>query len=201
LKLKRYFPAQPVQCSTDVGGKVPNGGAEAYVELAKAINTLGDYRLASTCNTLKWAINPMTTDGANNSLHSLLSEYDYDYSLVAFKASGSPFVNQNVALPIGSTFGGFQRAGELGSSCFAMAIDLETSNGLEISGLNAEEQSDISLIARFSSPQSAGFIFDVFTFIDSMIVLRENNVSFILKLGIGINSINLWYKIMICLKK
>ena len=70
--------------------------------------------------------------------------------------------------------------GDLGSGCFAMAIDLETSNGLEISGLNAEEQSDISLIARFSDMQSAGFLFNVFTYIDSMIVLRENNVLFIL---------------------
>jgi hypothetical protein len=59
---------------------------------------------------------------------------------------------------------------------FGMAIDLETSNGLEISGLNAEEQSDISLIARFSKAQSEGFIYDVFSYIDSMIVLRENNV-------------------------
>lgn len=66
--------------------------------------------------------------------------------------------------------------GNLGSSVFCMAIDLETSNGLEISGLNASEQSDISFIARWSSPQKAGFVFDVFTYIDSMIVLKENNV-------------------------
>lgn len=76
-----------------------------------------------------------------------------------------------------------------------MATDLETSNGLEISGLNAEEQSDISLLIRYSAQQGVGaadagktfattpaniaangMIFDVFTYIDSMIVLRENNV-------------------------
>jgi len=71
-------------------------------------------------------------------------------------------------------------AGNMGSGCFAMAIDLETSQGTEISGLNAEEQSDISLIARYSAFQQNGFIFDVYTYVDSMIVLKENNVSFIL---------------------
>ena len=79
-------------------------------------------------------------------------------------------------------------AGFMGSSCFAMAIDLETSQGTEISGLNAEEQSDISLIARYSAAQASGFIFDVFTYIDSMIVLRENNVN-PFNIGFGINSI------------
>jgi ornithine carbamoyltransferase len=54
----------------------------------------------------------------------------------------------------------------MGSQCFAMAIDLETSNGLEISGLNAEEQSDISLLARFSAAQGSGFSYDVFTYIE-----------------------------------
>lgn len=29
----RYFPAQPVQCSTAIGSGVSNGGAEAYVEV------------------------------------------------------------------------------------------------------------------------------------------------------------------------
>lgn len=71
-----------------------------------------------------------------------------------------------------------------------MAIDLETSNGGEISGLNAEEQSDISLIARWNNPQgpSTAMVMDVFTYIDSMIVLRENNVIIINK-GFGANSI------------
>ena len=57
-----------------------------------------------------------------------------------------------------------------------MAINLETSNGLEISGLNAEEQSDISLIANYSSAQASTSIMEVYTFYDAMIILRENNV-------------------------
>ena len=188
--LIRYFPAQAVQCATEVGGKIPNGGCEAYVELAKALNVLGDYRLSSNVNTLRWAMNPMSTNGSNAAAHNLLSEYDYEYSLVQWKTSGSPVVNKNVTLPTASGVGGTSYAGEIGSSHFCMAIDLETSNGLEISGLNAEEQSDISLIARFSDVQSSGFVFDVFTFIDSMIVLRENNVMILLRIGFGVDSIS-----------
>jgi len=176
--LKRYFPAQPVQCSTQVGGTVPNGGAEAFVELSKALNTLGDYRLSAPINTGRWAMNAGTNTSNITSSHNILPEFDYDYDLVSYKYSGSPVVFRSMsslatAFNVNSANG---TAGNLGSSCFAMAIDLETSNGMEISGLNAEEQSDISLIARYSTTQAAGFVFDVFTYIDSMIVLRENNV-------------------------
>lgn len=184
----RYFPAQAVQCSTEVGNRIPNGGCEAYVELAKALNTLGDTRLASNLNTTRWAFNPMTQSSSSGT-HTLLSEFDYDYALVSWKSSGSPVVSKYTVFPI-VTGSGSAYAGDLGSSHFAMAIDLETSNGLEISGLNAEEQSDISLIARFSDAQSSGFIFDVFTYIDSMIVLRENNVRILLKIGFGVDSIS-----------
>lgn len=100
---------------------------------------------------------------------TVLPEHDYNYSLVGFSNGGIPFVHKVSGTNNGSS-------GTMGSCMFGMAIDLETSNGLEISGLNAEEQSDISLIARFSKAQNSGFIYDVFSYIDSMIVLRENNV-------------------------
>jgi len=177
----RYFPAQPVQCSTEVGGTVPNGGAEAYVELAKALNTLGDYRLSVPVNSLRWSMNPgVLYTAAAGSVHTLLPEFDFDYACVRYKSTGAPVLVKTAFCPTtvsgSSVTDGQQIAGDCGSGCFAMAIDLETSNGLEISGLNASEQSDISLLARFSAGQSAGFIFDVYTYIDSMIVLRENNV-------------------------
>lgn len=171
----RYFPAQPVQCSTEVGGVTPNGGCEAYTELAKAINTLGDARLSAPLNTLNFATNPGSVDTTINSNHTVLPEYDYDYAVTGYKYSGSPIVYER-AYPGRDQGIGSYHCGNQSSGCFAMAIDLETSNGLEISGLNAEEQSDISLIARYSHVQQAGFVFDVFTYIDSMIVLRENNV-------------------------
>lgn len=165
----RYFPAAPVQGSLSPGANVPNGGAESYVELAKALNILGDYRLSSSVNSTRWALNPSSTTFTSATNNTIMQEFDYDNALVGFKPSGAPVIR-----PVAT--GTVSTAGDMGSACFAMAIDLETSSGLEISGLNAEEQSDISLIARFSAAQQAGFSYDVFTHIDSMIVLRENNV-------------------------
>jgi hypothetical protein len=162
----RYFPAAPVQCSTAVGGKVSNGGAEAYVELTKALNMVGDYRLSSNCNTLKWALQP-TSNGT-------LNEHDYSFALRSYDAAGFPVVRQ-----IEGAANSF--CGTMGSACFAMSTDLETSNGVEISGLNAEEQSDISLLANWAAPQTTGntvtpSALEVYTYYDAMIVLRENNV-------------------------
>lgn len=168
--MTRYFPAAPVQNATTVGGNVSNGGAESWIELQKALNYVGDNRLAVPCNALKWAINPMSVDGSTFSLNGFgtLPEFDYYYTNIGWH-NGSPFASL-----ITSSVNAF--AGNMGSSCFVMAIDLETSNGGEISGLNAEEQSDISLIARWSHTQNTAFVFDVYTYIDSMIVLKENNV-------------------------
>ena len=120
----RYFPASPVQCSTNTGSKVTNGGAEAYTELAKALNILGDYRLSTGCNVSRWA-NPVGTNGITRFLQN--ADYARSCTLVE-PTNGIPFV-------IASGVGGDQ-----GSACFAAAISLETSNGIEISGLNAEEQ-------------------------------------------------------------
>ena len=142
------------------------------------MNTLGDARLATPSNVLKWAVPPMSQQwNAAATTFTTLPEFDYRFQTVRWQ-NGSM-----IALPVenanqngGATGNAF--CGNVGSSCFAMAIDLETSNGGEISGLNAEEQSDITLIARWNTPQSVavGTIFDIFTYIDSMIVLRENNV-------------------------
>ena len=177
-KLTRYFPASPVQNATQVGGSVSNGGAESWVELSKALNHLGDARLAVPCNVLKWAIPPCSNNNTSATpTFNALPEFDYQNALVAWR-NGSPvvlriegFTGVSDGTATGNAF-----CGNMGSSCFAMAIDLETSNGGEISGLNAEEQSDISLIARWNVPQSSGMVFDIYTYIDSMIVLKENNV-------------------------
>lgn len=165
----RYFPASPVQGSLTVGSNVSNNGVEAYIELAKAINILGDNRLSTNVNSIKWGLNSGAQASFASGPHAVLQEFDYDIALVGFKASGAPVVKDTAT----QTTAG---SGDMGSQCFAMAIDLETSNGLEISGLNAEEQSDISLLARFSAAQGSGFSYDVFTYIDAMLVLKENNV-------------------------
>lgn len=171
----RYFPAAPVQCSANVGSGISNGGAEAFVELQKALNVVGDYRLSTNVNTARW--------GLQNSV-GVLQEFDYMTSLKSIGANGVTTVNV-----VESKFNSF--SGTLASQCFAMAIDLETSNGVEISGLNAEEQSDIALIANWKQPQVTGVAhnlggipivgnvptaLEVYSYYDAMIVLRENNV-------------------------
>jgi hypothetical protein len=120
----RFFPASPVQCSTTVGSSISNQGAEAYIELQKALNIIGDYRLSTPVNTSRWAI-----QNANGGLQ----EFDFTQSMKSFNAAGVPQI-----FPTSDTTNAF--AGTLGSQAFAMAISLETSSGLEISGLNAEEQ-------------------------------------------------------------
>ena len=143
---------------------------------------------------MKWAVPPYCVFVPGGSPISLqynnLPEFDYRDALV--RMDNGSFATIQVEQPALCSL-----AGNIGSSCFAMAIDLETSNGGEISGLNAEEQSDISLIARWNLPQASGFVFDVYTYIDSMIVLRENNVVFNFIVGSRINSIKLWNQIMI----
>jgi hypothetical protein len=84
--------------------------------------------------------------------------YNSDGTVTAQTAQTAPFV------------------GGIGSACYCAAIDLETSNGVEISGLNAEEQSDIAFIGQWNNQQSSSFILTVFTYYDAMLILRENNV-------------------------
>jgi hypothetical protein len=162
----RFFPASPVQTSTSVGSALTNGGAEAYVELQKALNIIGDYRLSTPVNSTRWAL--------QNFGGATFNDTDFVQSLKSFSAAnGDPAMAATA-----STANVF--SGDLGSQCFAMAISLETSSGLEISGLNAEEQSDIALIAYWKLPQNlsggGNTSLEVYTYYDAMIVLRENNV-------------------------
>jgi hypothetical protein len=177
----RYFPAAPVQTSTTVGADATNGGAEAFIELQKALNIVGDYRLSTGCNTAKWAMAPFGTSRFVGDFETHYSESDYAFALTTYDDQGRPYPEQITypgtgAYPFDSNRNPNAFCGNLGSSCFAMAIDLETSNGVEISGLNAEEQSDISLVATYARAQEANFNMEVYCFYDAMIILRENNV-------------------------
>ena len=173
----RYYPPSPVQLSDTMGGKVTNGGAEAYAELEKALNIVGDYRLSTSCNSGRWAMVPASTTftaGGAGSVASYFHEYDYSTTQTGFTAVGVPIRASVSSASIGATGNVF--AGTMPSSCYVSAISLETSNGMEISGLNAEEQSDISFIGNWSGGQAPGFAFEVYSYYDSMIILRENNV-------------------------
>jgi hypothetical protein len=170
----RYFPAAPVQLSTVIGGSVSNGGAEAFLELEKALNIVGDYRLQTSTSSNRWAI-PVATANITpqGGTATALPELDYVCSIQSW-TNGCPTykkVSSATASTTGSPF-----AGSAGSCCFTMSTDLETSNGVEISGLNAEEQSDIALIANWSAAQNSSFVLEVYSYYDAMIILRENNV-------------------------
>lgn len=178
----RYFPAAPVQVSTNVGSAISNGGCEAYVELQKALNQVGDYRLSTSCNVSRWGL---------QNYSGVLQDFDFSRSLTTIGATGIP-----VFFIVESGTNAF--SGTLGSQCFGMAVDLETSNGLEISGLNAEEQSDIALIANWTSPQVTGVSatpssIEVYSYYDAMIILKENNVYYFIILGYPIDSIKYVY--------
>ena len=134
----RYFPAAPVQTSNVIGGSIPNGGAEAFVELEKALNIVGDYRLSTGMNTNRWAI-PASSAAITPIGGTATSQPELDYacSISAFQAYGNPtykLITNNLLIN-GNAF-----CGNVASAAFAMSTSLETSNGIEISGLNAEEQ-------------------------------------------------------------
>lgn len=169
----RYFPAAPVQTSLSTGSSSANSGCEAFVELQKALNIVGDYRLSTGVNTNKWACMPFQQAYSIGPFSTFYSELDHALSITSYTTVGRPYAEPTV-IPATATGNAFH--GNLGSCAFAMAIDLETSNGVEISGLNAEEQSDISLVATYKEPQDNAFVIEVYAYYDAMLILRENNV-------------------------
>lgn len=167
----RYFPGQPVQCCSQVGSAINNGGTEAWLELCKALKIVGDYRLSTPANITRWAIQA--------SASGTLLEKDFNQTILYQTATtGCPvYLAQTLGFPATVSNGS---SGTTGSSCFAMAINLETSNGVDISGLNAEEQSDISFMCSWKNVQITANL-EVYSFVDSMLVLRENNMIELIK--------------------
>ena len=161
----RYFPAAPVICSNyQTSPGTPNGATEAFIELQKALNTLGDYRLSTAVNAMTWGDKYRdVNDGIV--LPSSVQESDGTYSVYT-QISGQTVVGN----------GGNLGSSPISNGCFCMAINLETSNGAEISGLNAEEQSDISLMCQWSAAPSRSMVVESYVLFDSMIILRPNNV-------------------------
>jgi len=162
----RYFPAAPVICSNyQTSLNTPNGATEAYIELQKALNTLGDYRLSTSTNAITWGQKYMTTGVTSGP--TTLQEADGTYGLLTTST-----LNEIASA------GNDLSATTVGNGCFCMAINLETTNGAEISGLNAEEQSDIALSCQWGAAPNAvsDFMLESYVLFDSMIILRPNNV-------------------------
>lgn len=170
----KYYPASPVVTGSGVKS---NGGAEAYIELAKALYTVGNYQLSSAVNALRWGHSIYGYSAAGPWTYSGEAEQDFEKEVVLQQATSGGF--QVVGLK--STVNVF---GQAGSQCFAQAISLETAASADYSGLNAEEASTIILRNKYSAKPGAvaaggatetAFDTIVFTYIDKMIVLGENN--------------------------
>jgi hypothetical protein len=161
----RYFPAAPVICSNyqSGGDGRSNGATEAFIELQKALNTMGDYRLSTAVNAITWGA-PYIAGTLSTTLQESDGTNTYAGGTSGYNATAVQCLNRSGSVA--------------GNGCFAMAINLETSNGAEISGLNAEEQSDISLMCQWGStgPSAGTFTVESYVLFDSMIVLRPNNV-------------------------
>jgi hypothetical protein len=117
----RYMPAQKVECRY--------GAAEAYLELAKTINTLGDYTFSGRIQPHEWS----------------------------------------------SSISAKQTAGEK----FIIACEFENTDVFPntISGLNAENQSDINLFIETSSASVApGKTLHVFTARDNLLIVRNGHL-------------------------
>jgi len=160
----RYFPAAPVQCSAVNGtGALTPQGAEAYMELAKALNIVGDYRLSTFVNPFTFG-SVSAPDGGG----IYPQEGDHQFSFTKYDMNG--------VLVASANYGATTITKPIPSANFAMAASLETSNGFEVSGLNGEEQSDISLIANYSGGQDKdNFQYEVYVLYDAMLILKENN--------------------------
>ena len=151
----KYYPAQPVTCGN---GTSCNGGAEAYRQLEKALNIVGDYRLSTAQNPLRWC----RSGGPTLKYGGVSQPFDWPSNSggLAFAAS---------------------RGYMAGPSSFVIAQDLETSSGAEVAGLNGEEQNDITLNITYSEKQSSECQYLVYVYYDAMLVLRENNLVELIK--------------------
>lgn len=201
----RYYPAAPVICSTTIGGNTSNGGGEAFIELSKALNTLGDYRLSIDANAVSFATPPLICDQVispvnyisdfavqvNGTEYAFLNEYDGRFLVVSNQdtSRGSSMIALEVEAPRSANLNAVMVAGDYAgkvgfgtpSSCFAAAINLETSSGIEISGLNGEIATSITLYMNYSNPQNTDFTYITWSYIDVMLILQANNIVTLVK--------------------
>lgn len=166
----RYFPASPcIVNSPELPTGYTSGGVEAFMELQKALNMVGDYRLSCAPNSSSWNAQFVSTGESIFSDGLAITQINTNGKTAASTkgyATGAAPPYTNYFLPANDTTG-----------TFCMAICLETTNGAEISGLNAEEQSDISLMVNFNgNAASSGYQLDTYVLYDALLVLKPNNV-------------------------
>jgi hypothetical protein len=180
----RYFPAQPVEVHTSLQYNDGPEGVEALFELQKALDIVGAYQTGTLFNAQNWCNSFQQHFGRNALLNASLRNYSA--------------MNRDTIGPykIGTQSEGATTANGLASGClldladhldcaqaggpfFIMAADFETSNGLEISGINAEEQSDILLQIKNDAPSQVSNYnvqLNVFVCYDALMIIKPNNV-------------------------
>lgn len=163
----RYYPASPCM-NTFIDG-VRTGSCEPFIELQKAIKTLGDPTIVSAINSARWNIPASLYDGltTGEGYPSSIACSDGKLTYATTSANGFPAE--------GATRNSLDEGGLVLSSVFCMAACLESSNGRELSGLNAEEQSDINLMIKFQTAPPAGYEVVTYTLVDKVMIVRENN--------------------------
>jgi len=191
-----YYPAQEVEVHRTQRYTDRCFGREALFELQKALDTVGSYQSGSHFNSLNWC-NPVQQcirriDGAGgNAITPNLSSHNRDVSDIEKIAAQSkysyavaPIATGPAALTLNmvndtyakDTLDKGRSYQQSGSTC-VFAVDLETSNGMEIAGINAEEQSDILLSMKFDplTNAQAQVQLQVFTSFDMLLIFRPNN--------------------------
>lgn len=141
----KYYPAQPVSCLNPTDG-TSNGAGEAYLEFAKALNIVGDYRRSTGINAMRWC--NTGEDGNGN------------HQVIDWAGTDAPAADRKNTV--------------IGPSAFVIASDFETSSGMEISGLNGEEQNDVALTIRYTSAQAKTCEYLAFVYYDALLILREH---------------------------
>jgi len=168
-------------------------GMEALLEAEKAFNVLGAYQTGCQFKANQWAnlaqqtFPFITSDGDSGITNANLLRGNCDRrsdQRLGLASRGGNRLNANNA----ANFATLQAAVrdsvdplQSGNNFFIMAADLETSNGLEMSGINCEEQSDIYLQMRFDTPQSSSYSspttgLHIYVNYDALLIIKENNV-------------------------
>ena len=177
----RYFPAQPVEVHTP--GIINDGpeGAEALFELQKALDVVGAYQTGTLFNAQNWC-NSWQQHGAFGAA-GIINYASMNRDITGPYKAGFNVASQALRSTAPSGFvDGADRLDSLqaGGPFFVMAADFETSNGLEISGINAEEQSDILLQIKNDFPAINNVVLNVqlnvFVCYDALMIIKPNNV-------------------------
>ena len=188
----RYYPNQDVNTY--------GSGGEAFVELQKALNMLGQYEAG--CEIHPWLYGcPTSAESSNEGQFfatGLMEPLELAFTIPStapnnypsIPAATAPEYRGHIDYPLGKhypwvTFATGTRPKELiGGACssFVIGTSFQSSNGEGMSGINGEEQNEILLRVTHNKPaldelgSLGGCTLYIFTYYDAVMVVRPNNV-------------------------